>query len=465
MKLFKDCLEDNGISDKAGLLKGHQGQVNCVEADFKGKLVVTGANDATVAVWDGIQGIRIRWSGAMVSAVSALVMSGNGEDLITGHKTGEVIVNDFEEIRPKFTLYGHRLRVTSLKFLNLESLISSSWDGTIRIWDLISQTQQNQLESDSSFVNTLCLHNTLLISGSDSSYLHFWNLASCSKSQKATPSSTLCISIHPKSNLILSGHSSGDLVFWDLSKASLKSSTKAHNKSVTSIKILPLQSQFLSSSLDGFLILWDSQTQSPQKSFNIRSGITCMATNKYSNKVYIGTSNSKVGVLDYTENTENFKFFNGHTCIVHRCVWIKKGECLITASFDGSIHLWDLINSKLVYTFMQEDTKVIDLAINSSNTYIAAGCSNKNFYIWDLNSLQIINKARTSCNPYKILHFSETHLVSQNTYSIIYWNIQAEPIEIHKHPKGVITNCAVKAPFIAVCVESKYFAIIKFPKN
>lgn len=463
--MFKDCLEENGIGDKVGLLKGHQGQVNCAEVCLKGELLVTAANDGVVAVWDCAKGIRVKWSGVMVSAVSALTIVGNEEDLITGHRTGEIIVNDFTDIRPKFILYGHSLRVTSLIMIDLKNLISSSWDRTIRIWDIISRTQQRLLEKDSSFINTLYIHNTLLISGSDNCYLQFWDLSSFTKFQKKTPSGILSLSIYPKKNLIISGHSSGQILFWDLRQSSLISSTKRHNQSVTCIKIIIHQFQFLSSSLDGSIILWDILTYSPMKDFNIKSGITCMTVDKYSNKVYIGCSNNKVGVLDYTENNENFKFFNGHTRIIHRCIWIKENECLITASFDGSIRLWDLINNKLIYTFIQGDMKVIDLVINSTSTYIAAGCSNKTIYIWDLNSLQCISKTVCSHNPHKFLYFVETRLVSFNINTIIFWNIKNEPIEIFNHPQNKVNKCAVKAPFIIICVEFKYFAILKFPNN
>lgn len=465
MKGFKDCLDEFGLSGKVGLLRGHLGRVNCMDIGGNDDILVTGSNDCFVNFWDCQKYVRKKLIGETESAVTALVLRDKGDEVISGHKSGEIIVYDACELRPKFTLFGHTLRITALIVYNNDMLISSSWDGSIRIWDLISRIQERILKNSFAFINTLCIHGALLISGSDNRCLSFWDLSSYENTQILTQSEVNCIALASKFSIIVSGHRSGEIIFWDLTEKTQLSIQKPHSNSVTSIKFLFNHFQFFSSSLDCTIKLWDIKKTSIIREYKIDFEITCMALSKYANNIYLGSSNNQVAVMNYTENYELVKFFNGHTCVVHKCIWISKDECLITASFDGSVRIWDLKNDRELYRLIKGNFKVLDIATNDTRTLLAAGCSNKTIYIWDLATLELTNQVIYNINQNEILSIDNHQVLSITTNTITHSKYPLNQIqELYTDEKNQIKSYSLLKQYLVISINTTQIVILKLPK-
>ena len=465
MNKFGDCFKDFCLNEKVGLLKGHLGQVNCIQISAKDDVVISGGNDCFLNFWDNKKGVRKKWIDGTGSGVTALVLNEKENEVFSGHKSGEIQVYDVCELKPKYKLIAHTLSITSLIIYATFMLISSSWDGTIRIWNLFSRVQERVLKDTYAFINTLCVYNTLLVSGSDTRCLSFWDLTSYKNTQEPTQSEVYYLALSPKFSVMVSGHRSGEISFWDLAKQTQLSSQKAHSRPLTSIKFHFSQLLFFTSSLDGTIKQWDLQKQSIVQGYDLGFEVTCMVLSKYSNMVFTGSSSIQVAVLNYTEGHESLRFFHGHTSMVHRCIWLKKDECLITGSFDGSIRIWDLGKDIELYCLIKGSFKVWDIAANDTNTLLVAGCSNKTLYIWDLVTLKLINKVTYTADPCKVLLADDSQVLSfafNNT--IIHWKHPTNTLkELYPGINPETAQYSIKEQYLVISISITHVAIIKLP--
>lgn len=91
---------------------------------------------------------------------------------ITGCKDGNIRVMDGNTHELKFVLEGHSNAVTSLSWIpSFDAsgdpwLVSGSWDGTAKIWDVVSQFQKNTDSGSGCCVETIAGHeNTVSVAG------------------------------------------------------------------------------------------------------------------------------------------------------------------------------------------------------------------------------------------------------------------------------------------------------------
>ncbi|CAB3398919.1 unnamed protein product [Caenorhabditis bovis] len=160
-----------------GVLVGHQAAVRCVQ--FDGHVVVSGGYDFTVKVWSARTGLCMktlighanRIYSLLYDREKGIVASGSldttirvwdlrrqdGEECIAvlqGHTSltsgmqlkGHFLVScnadshvrvwDMRDGKCVFHLNGHRSAITSLQFFGEDTIVTSSDDGTVKLWDI-----------------------------------------------------------------------------------------------------------------------------------------------------------------------------------------------------------------------------------------------------------------------------------------------------------------------------------------
>jgi guanine nucleotide-binding protein subunit beta-2-like 1 protein len=137
-------------SQFVGFLKGHSDQVTSIvtgtsDSDERDStIVVSGSRDKSIILWK---------------------LEGTNEETKTYGK-------------PLKAMTGHSHFVTDLALTNSNShLISSSWDKTMRLWNLRTSETQSLFKSDGKEINTVCFSkdDRLIFSGGCENAMKLWN--------------------------------------------------------------------------------------------------------------------------------------------------------------------------------------------------------------------------------------------------------------------------------------------------
>ncbi|ELT97361.1 hypothetical protein CAPTEDRAFT_218831 [Capitella teleta] len=132
-------------------MQGHMDAVSCIEVDFR--RLISGSHDRSIRIWDIRSGRSI-------------------------HK-----------------LYGHKGRISSLKFDEKNILFSASWDTTIMVWDLVTFQRKAVLNGHKGSISCLQLTPEFLVSGSHDHTLRVWSRDSlkCVRIIEGHRSHVLCL--------------------------------------------------------------------------------------------------------------------------------------------------------------------------------------------------------------------------------------------------------------------------------
>lgn len=113
----------------------HETLVTAIAATVDGRLVVTGALDGTVRVWDPIAGQKVA-EFRVEGAVTSLALATDGKLLVVGGQDGGAALVDLPAFQVRRVLRGHRGAVTAVAVASSRRLVATAGeDGTVRTWD------------------------------------------------------------------------------------------------------------------------------------------------------------------------------------------------------------------------------------------------------------------------------------------------------------------------------------------
>lgn len=127
-------------------VRGHSMAAYCVIYDRTGDLIITGSDDRLVKIWSARTGLLLRCCRGHLHEVSDLAVSHDNKVLASASVDGSIRLwnidrnENFSEDFGRLVgvLEGHTSLVSSLNFSPVRDfeLLSSSFDGTCRIWDI-----------------------------------------------------------------------------------------------------------------------------------------------------------------------------------------------------------------------------------------------------------------------------------------------------------------------------------------
>lgn len=134
--------------------EGHTGYVDSIDVSHDGSRLISGGLDKIVYIWDiptaeaitsftlhtsSVRGVALSPNGQLAASAGASSTPGNGEVYLWDALNGALI----------YELTGHESTVYDIAFSpDGQSLLTSSSDGTARIWDVSSGTQASILQND-----------------------------------------------------------------------------------------------------------------------------------------------------------------------------------------------------------------------------------------------------------------------------------------------------------------------------
>lgn len=219
-------LWEAGASEQPWRFKpnAHQDRITALCFAQEGQRLLSGGADKTLICWD-TQNLVPLWSQSQFSHwIQALTVSPNGKLLLVGCSNGQIQLRDPITGGLHKILSGHSSGITALRFVpGKPEAISSSWDKTLRHWDLRSGQTRQVFEGHSLDVTSVDISadGSWLVSGSWDRSLKVWDLnGQCQASLHEHSDYVTDVVILPNSNpdqkQCLSISKDGTLICWDL---------------------------------------------------------------------------------------------------------------------------------------------------------------------------------------------------------------------------------------------------------
>jgi serine/threonine protein kinase len=265
------------------------------------------------------------------------------QDIATSEPAASIPRYNVSEYR---SLPGHTADVKDLLLLkDGQTLVTSSADETIRLWDLQTGAEIRQLTGHNSSVNALTRttdQNTLISAGADRR-INFWSLPEgeqINQIQDAHDSSINALAVSNNGQWLASADSSGVIKLWDLTNLEVIDTLTADNVGTINHLRFTRDDAYLASG-GKRLLMWDLSNPAAPISLE------------------------------------------GHTSFVNRLEVSDDNQILISASADKTVRLWDIATQTLNATLQGHQSYVNDVRVDGPRLWSSDEA--KTILVWDLN--------------------------------------------------------------------------------
>jgi len=329
------------------------------------------------------------------------------------------------------TLLGHTEAVTALAMMPDGShVISASYDGTLRIWNLENGTQlkvikgeTTQVPDDSSggserglskveFTSVAVIgEGKQVLTGSSDGTLSVWNIETGAEEfvLRGHGAAITNVAVTLNGKRAVSASEDRTLKVWDLEMRQERVTLRGHTRPVTSVAITPDGQRIISGSLDQTMRVWDLESGTRLQTFaDYRTQNQELWLQLLSSEVqYAGTSSSNVNAIaispdgkqlvsdaarwtlkiwnlnSETAQSNGASELNGHTADITAVAASANGRLVASASEDFTVRVWDLKTKEPLNTLVGHSGSVRGVTIAPDGQRIISGAGDNTLKIWD----------------------------------------------------------------------------------
>ncbi|XP_068147883.1 serine-threonine kinase receptor-associated protein [Drosophila tropicalis] len=249
--------------------EGHKDDILGVSLNDKATLMITGSNDKTARLWNAYDGSLIK-KFRQSNPVSSVSFDMKSKSFATGNLNANpsVSVYDIEHLskHPVVEFKGHSRGVRNISFCKTDScIISSSYDRSVRMWDLRSGKETNSIFLPHHAKSLeMCADNETLTIGYGSSII-FLNAERFEVlAQRKLLVKLEGATLHPeKSSFVCC--SSWYIYKYDYAEGELLTGFKAHDDYIRCVKYSPDGKKFACCTSQGYVMLWPHTVQPPEE--------------------------------------------------------------------------------------------------------------------------------------------------------------------------------------------------------
>ena len=296
------------------------------------------------------------------------------------------------------TFDEHTEGVYSVAFSPVDAtlLATVSWDGTIKLWNAVTQRNIATLRSG---VRSMVFSSdgaTLAI-GSRDGTVKLWDVVSQQDiaTLKVHTEGIISMAFSSDEVTLATGSRDGTVKLWDV-ETERDIATFRHTEEVTSVSFSSDGAILATGSRDRTVKLWDVATRQNNATFEEHTAevnsvvfspvdATLLAT---------GSSDRTVKLWD-VEMQQDIATLEGHTSGISSVVFSSDGSTLATGSWDRTVKLWD-ITTRVNFATLGHGDQVLSVAFSSDDTTLASGTEAGTVELWDTSGLMGVRLEATA---------------------------------------------------------------------
>lgn len=290
-------------------------------------------------------------------SVVSVVFSPNGKLLVSGSYDGTIKFWDVDSGKEIFTVIA-QVNGASMAFSPDGSQLAYAEGNEIKLLDIASHKVAVTLKGHSEIIYSISFSSDgkYLVSGGGSQIIKLWELATGNAIRSFTgPTkegytySVYSVAISSDGDLIASGSEDGIIKLWDINSGLVVNTLKGHFDYPVHTIVFSSDGKYLASgSLDSTILLWD-----------------------------------------VNKGTE-IKRLRGHSYAVNSLAFSTDGKLLFSGSADSSIKLWDIVTGEEITTLKGHLDEVRSIALSPDGNHLASGANGGDgtVKLWDIASEQ-----------------------------------------------------------------------------
>ncbi|MFH1050514.1 MAG: choice-of-anchor D domain-containing protein [bacterium] len=326
--------------------------------------------------------------------VEKVEYSPNSNRVVVAHKNMLLLV-DLQLRKILHTFLGHKFTVLSVAFSPYgETIVSSSSDGAIKLWDVNTGKELKSFDSVSSYTNVVAFSpDGTTIAAACGDYTiklldaYSGNIKGVLTGHKGN---VFSLAFHPDGSQIVSGSFDKSIKLWDIASSTVSQTFTGHAGWVNSVAFSPDGSRIASASSDCSVRLWHAKTGNTVYSFTKQYyAFMSVVFSPDGKRLYGGNSDGTVMMWDVRYGTDLGVFSLG-----------KKGLMSLALSADGSniavgssgaVTILDAIYGIELASFLGHTNSINSVAVSPDNSLIASTGDDGKILIWNLKTGWIVN--------------------------------------------------------------------------
>ncbi|MEO6611255.1 MAG: PQQ-binding-like beta-propeller repeat protein [Chitinophagaceae bacterium] len=301
--------------------------------------------------------------------------------------------------RPVLVLpVGHTDNVVLINYSpDGKTVVTSSYDNTVKIWDARNGRLLYSLEGHNSWARSASFSpdSKTMVTAWDST-AQIWNVKTGKllHTLKKEPNATMIVAgFSPDGKKIVTADENRDVIIWDGHTGAKLNYTKGHTNDLNDAHFSPDSKFIVTTGRESLVNIWDAKNGElffALEGHSPTADVEIASFNPDSKYLASASSDHTVIIWDIY-NAEISRRLEGHMGPVLDVNYSPDGNTIVTASEDNTAKIWDAKTGKLLHSLEGHLGKVEKALFSPDGKRIVTTCmTERNSKVWDVNTGRLL---------------------------------------------------------------------------